>query len=137
MPLVGVLSVELQQSAATGAPRQLTIESCFGRLDRFTFGQAQNARQLDSKATADAAGEIQHVSHRSALRSATDVDPAARHSTISEVCATAPRPSTVSTDRAWFSAREPRSLVARRASAFRDALCPGLVLIAEPAGQRG
>jgi len=58
LPLVGVLSVELQQGAATGAPRQLTVESCFGRLDRFTFGQTQNARQLDSKATADDAAEI-------------------------------------------------------------------------------
>jgi hypothetical protein len=58
LPLVAVLGVELQQSSTTGAPRQLTVESCFGRLDRFTFGQAQNARQLDSKATADAATEI-------------------------------------------------------------------------------
>ena len=58
LPLMGVLTVELQQSATTGAPRQLTVESCFGRLDRFTFGQSQNARQLDSKATADAAAEI-------------------------------------------------------------------------------
>jgi len=57
LPLVGVVNVELQQSAA-GAARQLTVESCFGRLDRFTFGQTQNARQLDSKATADAAAEI-------------------------------------------------------------------------------
>ena len=58
LPLVGVVNVELQQSSATGAARQLTVESCFGRLDRFTFGQPQNARQLDSKATADAAAEI-------------------------------------------------------------------------------
>ena len=58
LPLVGVLNVELQQNSTTGAPRQLTVESCFGRLDRFTFGQPQNARQLDSKATADAAAEI-------------------------------------------------------------------------------
>ena len=58
LPLVGVLGVELQQSATTGAPRQLTVESCFGRLDRFTFGQTRDARQLDSKATADAAAEI-------------------------------------------------------------------------------
>jgi hypothetical protein len=58
LPLVGVLNIELQQNSATGAPRQLTVESCFGRLDRFTFGQTQNARQLDSKATADAAAEI-------------------------------------------------------------------------------
>jgi hypothetical protein len=58
LPLVGVVNVELQQSATTGAARQLTVESCFGRLDRFTFGQTQNARQLDSKATADAAAEI-------------------------------------------------------------------------------
>src|SRR5262249_49843295 len=58
LPLVGVVNVELQQDAARGAPRQLTVESCFGRLDRFTFGQTQNARQLDSKATADAAAEI-------------------------------------------------------------------------------
>jgi hypothetical protein len=58
LPMLGVLNVELQQNSATGAPRQLTVESCFGRLDRFTFGQTQNARQLDSKATADAAAEI-------------------------------------------------------------------------------
>jgi hypothetical protein len=58
LPLVGVLNVELQQSSTTGAARQLTVESCFGRLDRFTFGQTQNARQLDSKATADAPAEI-------------------------------------------------------------------------------
>ena len=58
LPLVGVVNVDLQQSTSTGAPRQLTVESCFGRLDRFTFGQAQNARQLDSKATAEAAAEI-------------------------------------------------------------------------------
>jgi len=58
LPLVGVLNVDLQQSSTTGAARQLTVESCFGRLDRFTFGQTQNARQLDSKATADAAAEI-------------------------------------------------------------------------------
>jgi len=57
LPLVGVLNVDLQ-SSATGAPRQLTVESCFGRLDRFSFGQAQNARQLDSRATTDAAAEI-------------------------------------------------------------------------------
>ena len=58
LPLVGVVNVELQQSSSTGAARQLTVESCFGRLDRFTFGQTQNARQLDSKATAEAAAEI-------------------------------------------------------------------------------
>jgi len=58
LPLVGVVSVELQQSSSTGAARQLTVETCFGRLDRFTFGQTQNARQLDSKATAEAAAEI-------------------------------------------------------------------------------
>ena len=57
LPLVGVVNVELQQGSA-GAARQLTVESCFGRLDRFTFGQTQNARQLDSKATADAPAEI-------------------------------------------------------------------------------
>jgi hypothetical protein len=58
LPLIGVVNVELQQNAATGAPRQVTIESCFGRLDRFTFGQTQQPRQLDSKATAEAAAEI-------------------------------------------------------------------------------
>ena len=58
LPLVAVLNVELQQSSTTGAPRQLTVESCFGRLDRFTFGQTQDARQLDSRATADAAAEV-------------------------------------------------------------------------------
>jgi len=58
LPLVGIVNVELQQSAATGAPRQVTIESCFGRLDRFTFGQTQQPRQLDSKATAEAAAEV-------------------------------------------------------------------------------
>jgi hypothetical protein len=58
LPLIGVLNVELQQSATTGAPRQLTVESCFGRLDRFTFGLTQKPRQLDSEATADAAAEI-------------------------------------------------------------------------------
>ena len=57
LPLVGVVNVDLQQSTSTGAPRQLTVESCFGRLDRFTFGQAQNARQLDSSATTEAAAE--------------------------------------------------------------------------------
>jgi len=58
LPLIAVVNVDVQQSAATGAPRQLTVESCFGRLDRFTFGQRDQPRQLDSKATADAAAEI-------------------------------------------------------------------------------
>jgi len=58
LPLIGVLKVELQQSVATGASRQLTVESCFGRLDRFTFGQSKEPRQLDSTATANAAAEI-------------------------------------------------------------------------------
>ena len=58
LPLAGVLNVELQQNFETNAPRQLTIESCFGRLDRFTFGRMENAHQLDSKATGDASVEI-------------------------------------------------------------------------------
>lgn len=58
VPLASVLNVEVQQSSTTGAPRQLTVESCFGRLDRFTFGQSKQPRQLDSKATADAAAEV-------------------------------------------------------------------------------
>jgi len=58
LPLVAVLNVELQQDSTTGAPRQVTVESCFGRLDRFMFGRTQNAQQLDPRATADAAAEI-------------------------------------------------------------------------------
>jgi len=58
IPLAGVLNVELQLNPSTGAPRQMTVESCFGRLDRFTFGQRQQMGRLDSEATATAAGEI-------------------------------------------------------------------------------
>ena len=57
LPIVAVVNVDLQQGAS-GAPRQLTVESCFGRLDRFSFGQTRDARQLDSRATAEAAAEI-------------------------------------------------------------------------------
>jgi hypothetical protein len=58
IPLAGVLNVELQLNPSTGAPRQMTVESCFGRLDRFTFGQRQQMGRLDSEATATAAAEI-------------------------------------------------------------------------------
>lgn len=58
IPLASVLNVELQRSSTTGAPHQVTVESCFGRLDRFTFGQSRQPDRLDSKATADAAAEI-------------------------------------------------------------------------------
>src|SRR5215471_13550858 len=58
LPLAGVLNVEVQQNTTTGAPRQLTVESCFGRLDRFAFGQSEQPKRLDSKATANAATEV-------------------------------------------------------------------------------
>ena len=58
IPLAGVLNVDLQMNPSTGAPRQMTVESCFGRLDRFTFGQRQQMGRLDSEATATAAAEI-------------------------------------------------------------------------------
>lgn len=58
IPLAGVLNVDLQLHPSTGAPRQMTVESCFGRLDRFTFGQRQEIGRLDSAATTAAAAEI-------------------------------------------------------------------------------
>jgi hypothetical protein len=58
IPLAGVVNVETQLSSATGAPRQMTVESCFGRLDRITFGQKQLPGRLDSAATAAAAAEL-------------------------------------------------------------------------------
>ena len=58
LPLAGVVNVDVQQNSTTGAPRQLTVESCFGRLDRFVFGQSEQPKRLDSKATANAAAEV-------------------------------------------------------------------------------
>jgi len=58
IPLAGVLNVDVQLNPSTGAPRQMTIESCFGRLDRFTFGQRQHIGRLDSVATTTAATEL-------------------------------------------------------------------------------
>jgi hypothetical protein len=57
VPLAAIVNVETQRDES-GVPRQLTIESCFGRLDRFTFGQPQRPDRLDSAATAAAAGEL-------------------------------------------------------------------------------
>jgi hypothetical protein len=57
LPLAAVLNVEVQRNSAA-APRQLTVESCFGRLDRFMFGQAQQPYKLDSDATAAAAAAL-------------------------------------------------------------------------------
>lgn len=58
IPLAGVVNVETQTSATSGAARQITIESCFGRLDRFTFGHEQQPARLDSDATRAAADAI-------------------------------------------------------------------------------
>jgi len=57
VPLAAILNVEVQRNS-TAAPRQLTVESCFGRLDRFMFGQAQQPYKLDSDATAAAASAV-------------------------------------------------------------------------------
>ncbi len=57
LPLAGVQNVQLQRDSSA-APRQLTVESCFGRLDRFVFGHRQQPDRLDSEATAAAAAEI-------------------------------------------------------------------------------
>ena len=52
------MNVETQRNATTFAPRQMTVESCYGRLDRFTFGQKDQPGRLDSDATLAAADEI-------------------------------------------------------------------------------
>jgi len=57
VPLAAITTVEVQRNASS-APRQLTVESCAGRLDRFTFGQPQRPDRLDSAATAAAAAEL-------------------------------------------------------------------------------
>jgi hypothetical protein len=57
LPLAAVLNVEVQRNSEA-APRQLTVESCFGRLDRFMFGQAQQPYKLDPDATAEAAAAV-------------------------------------------------------------------------------
>lgn len=57
LPLAAITTVEMQRNESS-APRQLTVESCFGRLDRFTFGQPQRPDRLDSAATAAAAAEL-------------------------------------------------------------------------------
>lgn len=58
IPLAGVQNVELQHNVTTDAPRQMTVESCFGRMDRFTFGQPQQPNRLDTEATRAAAAEM-------------------------------------------------------------------------------
>lgn len=58
IPLPGVVNIEMQTNATTGAARQITIESCFGRLDRFTFGRKEQPGRLDSEATLAVADEI-------------------------------------------------------------------------------
>ena len=57
VPLAAITTVEMQRNESS-APRQLTVESCAGRLDRFTFGQPQRPDRLDSAATAAAAAEL-------------------------------------------------------------------------------
>ena len=57
VPLAAITTVEVQRNESS-APRQVTVESCFGRLDRFTFGQPQRPDRLDSAATAAAAAEL-------------------------------------------------------------------------------
>lgn len=57
VPLAAITTVEVQRNESS-APRQLTVESCAGRLDRFTFGQPQRPDRLDSAATAAAAAEL-------------------------------------------------------------------------------
>ena len=57
VPLAGIQAVQLQRDSSA-APRQLTVESCFGRLDRFVFGQRQHPDRLDAEATAAAGAEI-------------------------------------------------------------------------------
>jgi hypothetical protein len=57
VPLAAITTVEMQRNESS-APRQLTVESCFGRLDRFTFGQPQRPDRLDSTATTAAAAEL-------------------------------------------------------------------------------
>jgi hypothetical protein len=68
LPLAAIVNVEVQRNS-TAAPRQLTVESCFGRLDRFMFGQAQQPYKLDSDATAAAAAALK--ARVAALRPAT------------------------------------------------------------------
>jgi hypothetical protein len=58
IPIEAVVDVQTQTSAATGAARQVTVESCFGRLDRFVFGQKRDPRRLDSEATTAAAADL-------------------------------------------------------------------------------
>jgi hypothetical protein len=57
LPLAAIVGVDVQRNDSA-APRQVTVESCFGRLDRFTFGQPQQPDRLDSAATAAAAAEL-------------------------------------------------------------------------------
>ena len=58
VPLAAVVEVQTQMSSTTGAPRQVTVESCFGRLDRFVFGQKLQPRRLDSETTTAVAVEL-------------------------------------------------------------------------------
>jgi hypothetical protein len=57
LPLAGIEDVRVQRDSSA-TPRQLTVESCSGRLDRFVFGTPGQPGRSDSEATAVAAAEI-------------------------------------------------------------------------------